>query len=289
MEREYLGYKKYVWFMGVVEDINDPLSLSRVRVRILSLHTEDSGVLPTADLHWATVSMPTTSAGVSGIGFSPNGLVQGSWVWGFFLDGEDAQQAMVCGTWHGIHETSAVTNKGFNDPSGEFPRYTNEPDTNKLARGENTIEDVVDDKIGNPASPYAAVYPNNKVIETTSGHIVELDDTEGAERIRLYHKSGSFVEMHPNGDVVQSHKNRWQITTGNDSARVTGDVNIFVDGNANLTCPSTNITGDVNIEGNLNISGESKASDHLSGGISGKTHTHIDTPGLGAGKTTPPQ
>ena len=305
MEKEYLGYKKYVWFMGVVEDIYDPLSLSRVRVRMLSLHTEIKEILPTEELHWAIVSMPTTSASTSGIGHSPSGLVQGSWVWGFFLDGEDAQQPMVCGSWHGIPEPGGDLNLGFNDPDKEFPRYTNEPDTNKLARGENTITDYVDDKINNPPSQYAATYPNNKVIETTSGHIVEVDDTPGAERIRVFHTSDTFIEMHPNGDVVQyGANNNFRIVTSNDSLRVKGNVTIFVDGDADMTVngnvnqtvggeltldvskgatvsvPTTNWTGNINLEGNIDITGTSTASgDHVSAGISGKGHKHPQTGG----------
>ncbi len=63
-----------------------------------------------------------------------------------------------------------------------------------------------------------------------------------------------------------------------------------VSGTTSLTCPNTNIQGDVNISGDLNITGTSTASgDHVSAGISGKGHTHRDTPGLGAGTTTPPQ
>ena len=37
------------------------------------------------------------------------------------------------------------------------------------------------------------VYPKNHVYETESGHIKEFDDTEGAERIHEYHKSGTFL------------------------------------------------------------------------------------------------
>ena len=48
----------------------------------------------------------------------------------------------------------------------------------------------------------STVYPFNKVTETESGHIVEFDDTPGAERIHIYHRSGSFFEFHPNGDKV---------------------------------------------------------------------------------------
>ena len=42
------------FYLGVVEDRDDPLMLGRVRVRILGLHTHDKAVLPTADLPWVS-------------------------------------------------------------------------------------------------------------------------------------------------------------------------------------------------------------------------------------------
>jgi hypothetical protein len=300
----------FVWFTGVVEDINDPEMLSRVRVRCFGFHTDSKGLISTDSLPWATVMGPTTSAHVSGIGNVVHGLVQGSWVVGFFRDGPSAQDPVVMGTIGSTYEEAPNSNFGFADPDGQYPTIQQGDstyiDTNALSRGINTVERTLDSVIDEPPSAYAAEYPHNKVTETTSGHLIEIDDTPGSERIRVRHTSGTFVELHPNGDVVQSNSNKYQITSGNDSVHVTGQVTIIVDGNINLTansnlnaqvsgttsltCPTTNIQGDVNITGDLNISGTSTASgDHVSAGISGKGHTHRDTPGLGAGTTTQPQ
>lgn len=86
------------WWIGVVEDRMDPEKAGRVRVRIYGYHTEDKTLLPTIDLPWAIPIMPITSASTSGIGTTPLGLVTGSWVIGFFLDGEDMQQPAIFGT-----------------------------------------------------------------------------------------------------------------------------------------------------------------------------------------------
>lgn len=96
-----------VWAIGVVEDINDPLTLGRVRVRWFGWHPEDRDEVPTIDLPWASVLQPTNSASISGIGWSPNGLLQGSWVMGFFMDGRSAQYPVVVGTWAGIHKPNS--------------------------------------------------------------------------------------------------------------------------------------------------------------------------------------
>ena len=42
-----------------------------------------------------------------------------------------------------------------------------------------------------PETPYAAEYPENHVYESTSGHIMEFDDTIDKERIHLRHEIGT--------------------------------------------------------------------------------------------------
>ena len=84
---KFLGHNGFLWFTGVVEDRNDPNKAGRVRVRALGHHTSNTIILPTADLPWAHCMLPSTSAGISGLGQSATGLVEGSWVLGYFRDG----------------------------------------------------------------------------------------------------------------------------------------------------------------------------------------------------------
>ena len=86
------------WWIGVVEDRMDPEQCGRVRVRIYGYHTDDKTHLPTKDLPWAVPILPITSASTSGKGTTPLGPVTGTWVIGFFLDGEDMQQPAIFGT-----------------------------------------------------------------------------------------------------------------------------------------------------------------------------------------------
>lgn len=88
----------FIWWIGVVEDRMDPEKSGRVRVRIYGYHTDDKSLLPTADLPWAVPILPITSASISGIGSTPLGPVEGTWVLGFFLDGADMQQPAIFGT-----------------------------------------------------------------------------------------------------------------------------------------------------------------------------------------------
>ena len=86
------------WWTGVVEDRDDPEKLGRCRVRIFGWHIDDTRLLPTNALPWALPLQSVTSAAASGVGSTPIGIVTGTWVVGFFLDGDEAQQPVIMGT-----------------------------------------------------------------------------------------------------------------------------------------------------------------------------------------------
>ena len=85
------------WFVGRVVDINDPLKLDRIKVRIFGIHTEDTNMIPTADLPWAQVAIPTTEGGTSGLGFNTQ-IKPMAQVFGFFMDGRNSQLPLVIGS-----------------------------------------------------------------------------------------------------------------------------------------------------------------------------------------------
>jgi uncharacterized protein (TIGR02594 family) len=236
----FVGRKSFTWFIGVVEDRNDPVQLGRVRVRCFGWHTDKKDQIPTSALPWAVVINSTDSGSISGLGTTPPGLLEGSWVLGFFLDGDTGQEPAILGSITGIPDALPNTQLGFNDPQGNFPRYINESDVNKLARGINTITYTPDSSIEEPASPFNAKYPFNHVTETESGHIKEYDDTPGAERIRESHRSGSLYEIHPNGDkVVRVVGKKYAIVAGDESVHIGGEVKVIIDGNVDVKIGGT--------------------------------------------------
>jgi len=298
--RQYIGRDDFTWFIGVVEDRNDPAQLGRVRVRTFGYHTDNKDQIPTEALPWATPINSVDSASISGVGTSPTGMVEGTWVVGFFIDGDRAQEPAIIGTLAGAPSALAETTLGFNDPNGVYPKYINQSDVNDRARGvAQAAPPVLSSTIATPDSPYAPTYPYNHVRSTESGHYKEYDDTPSAERIKEFHKSGTMYEVYPDGTkVTHIVKDNYTVVAGEDKIHVKGNVTIYVDGDTNLTVsgtttvetPTTNWTGDINLTGDINITGTSTASvDHISSGISGKSHTHKDTPGLGAGTTSKPQ
>lgn len=88
-------------YTGCIENRKDPLKLGRCQVRVVGVHTHDKTALPTEDLPWAYPMQPITSAAISGIGSSPVGVVEGTWVVVMFRD-DDQQQPIILGTIGGI-------------------------------------------------------------------------------------------------------------------------------------------------------------------------------------------
>ena len=349
---------------GVVEDINDPESAGRVRVRVFGLHTENLDEIPVESLPWAMTLQPTNSPSAGGIGSSGTGLLCGATVSLYFRDAPENQHPVVIGSFLGVPVEKRPPDVGFQDPTGFLPREDRlgEPDTNRLARGiidDTSVEDqnnsrsmgvtypvasseqkrqealaeknteagesgaeqpqtppsdaekrdavldkllglaglstddleqlgldadtlkafgLTDDEIkilflgeetetvtenpedpenpivekkkatleysspdknlqtwDEPESPYNAKYTYNKVYESQSGHVVEMDDTPNAERIRLYHRSGTMVEVHPDGTKVQRSKGSDYVIVENDQKiNVKGDYQISVSGNSNV-------------------------------------------------------
>ncbi len=43
---------------------------------------------------------------------------------------------------------------------------------------------------------------DNKVYKSKAGHLVEIDNTDGSERINIKHKSGSFIRMDSSGGIT---------------------------------------------------------------------------------------
>ena len=86
----------------------DPLRLGRCKVRAFGYHSSDIKEQPTNTLPWALPMMPITSAGQTAVGESPTGPVEGTWVMGFFRDGDDMQEPIYMGTIPGIPEGPGV-------------------------------------------------------------------------------------------------------------------------------------------------------------------------------------
>ena len=262
-----MGKDGFTWFVGVVEDRADPKKLGRLRVRCLGYHAKELNKLPTADLPWAHVMNPITSATVSGVGNTPLGAVEGTWVIGFFIDGPDAQQPMIMGTLPGVPKDLPVKDAvaGFQDYiNANYPKYK-ESDVNRLARNDSdsphstlTLRkadrdlavgtaqvdgvfsgvaqipaDLDQDNGGQwnePETEYAATYPRNHVMETEGGHLKEYDDTPGKERIHERHASGSGYEIFSDGTkITRVKQDNYNIISNDEYCHIQGNSRETID------------------------------------------------------------
>lgn len=164
-----------MFYRGIVEDNNDPSKIGRVKVRIFGIH-DDAGV-NTSDLPWAEVAGGTEFGLVSGVGIS-SVLRKGTMVWVFFKE-DDSNYPVVFATSKG-NNTSADPYSGvFKDPDGIYPK-----------------------RMGSDIHPNAqGSYTALATLETACGHLIELDDTEGNERVKVTHKTGSYIFIDKEGNI----------------------------------------------------------------------------------------
>lgn len=290
----------FVWFTGVVEDIIDPLQMGRVRVRCFGFHTDNKDLIPTASLPWAVVMTPITSGSISGIGRSATGILPGSWVVGFFRDGSSAQDPVVLGSIPS-QTIGRPTSVGFTDPSGINPRNpgaidTPVPATNqyrssqgyitKIDTRQTKVETAIPPKMPTVSIPGAdsyytrntwdswdvtktvtPLYPKNHVWETESGHILEVDDTPGYERISVLHKSGTYHEIRANGDQTLSVRgDRYTVIFGTDNIYVKGAVNLTIDGDLRTL-----------VKGNYHLEVEGNMTEYIKGSLQTKVGNSVQS------------
>ena len=164
----------------------------------------------------------------------------------------------------GQEETVGVPQEGFAVSSGEYPNrdYYFGTSINKAAKGE-TVHQIdlgggdFDVPLNLPDQK-PSQYPYNQVSETPSGHVIEIDDTPGGERVMIKHRTGAGIEMRADGSVViSSKKQRIEVTGGDQTTIIEGEGNLVYKGNLNIT-----VTGDYNVDVggnyNLNVAGDKK-------------------------------
>jgi hypothetical protein len=218
--------------------------------------TDEEPGVKTNELPWAQVMQPVNNGPNSGFGGPVTGILKGTWVMGMFLDGQIAREPLVMGSIPGIpmntnpnpidkeaHTNGGPPEEGFYDPTGEYPKSrkdwgNEEPDTSRLTRNDSDYAHTIirkkylrqhESKFANGFEikepvfkewqEFKSKYPNNKAMETPSGHVFEIDDTPEFERIHVYHKNGSYIEM---GGAVGP---------GNRIDKVTGDWYTMIDRN----------------------------------------------------------
>lgn len=282
-EKNSVGLDSFCWFFGIVEGRQDPLKLGRVRVRAFGWHDDSLAAIPTEHLPWAqciggrdtetqyrdgdmifglfsdgrSAQKPFVVGLVNGNFTVPNDTSKGFNDLRAMSELQNAprfvQSAQYNTDGSGIKiteqsaaphhpnsleiNTPTITGVAFNKPAGTvIAQRQQNLDTNvNTANGQSWSE---------PKPAYMPVYPYDRVYASESGHVVEIDDTPGHERIAVQHRSGSFTEWMPTGSVVEKvTKTKYTILMADDNIHVMGKVRITVSGDAYIQ-----VVGDCNLE-----------------------------------------
>jgi len=128
LKTNFVGRDGFVWWIGRVakpevwrdeSTDTDAGWAFRCRVRIIGYHPFDDSILPDEDLPWSHVLVDATSgSGQACLGESSR-MVGGETVFGFFLDGEEAQQPVIFGALaRNVNPLGAKNSDGFLIPQG---------------------------------------------------------------------------------------------------------------------------------------------------------------------------
>ena len=265
------GFNNMLYFAGVVEDNNDLSNAGRVRVRAFGIHpprasegNEDS--VPTEHLPWATVL--DSSFGVSPV--IPN---VGEWVFGFFIDGGEAQQPMIMGRLPGQHlqfpyGSGEPGEDGYLPP--EAVTQFGKPDLHRYQGGEgasqgqtltqrvmtnNNIPQANGESYDEPPIQMPENNYKNRLIKSADGdNFIVLGsgmDGEASDYFLISHSSGSVFQIDANGTIfVKAFADKYNTTQGIESTYVRGSSHSTIDEDYTLKVGKS---GKIQVNGRLDI------------------------------------
>lgn len=196
-KRHFVGRDGFIWWIGQVvseekwagnipakptRNTSDHAGFGeRYKVRIMGYHTANKKELSDDELPWASVMYPVTAGGGGAGTWSNAAIRQGNFVFGFFIDGEDAQQPVIMGVL-GTNQYTALASK--DNPDIAFFPFSGYTNTNTVARYSLTL----DNQTSPPATQTGSTQkPSNK------------GKQEGVAGQEL--SSGSDKEQYENGKV----------------------------------------------------------------------------------------
>jgi len=130
LKSNFLGRDGFRWWIGQIPPIGAQGGQAggsgwgnRTKVRILGYHPYSEKELPNDDLPWAQVLIPTTSGSGAANVATDVKLQPGDTVFGFFLDGDNAQIPVVLST---FGRTSQVPSTDYEGPFQPFTGYSDQ-------------------------------------------------------------------------------------------------------------------------------------------------------------------
>lgn len=82
-----------------------------------------------------------------------------------------------------------------------------------------------------------------KIYRTAAGHVLQMDNTEGDEKIVIQHKSATAITIDVDGNVIIEHKGGAKVELKDDTT-------------VEVTSDNINLVGDITLDGNVHVTGD---------------------------------
>jgi hypothetical protein len=161
LKSNFLGRDGFRWWIGQIapEEVQKQLNKdgwgNRLKVRIMGYHPYNVTELPDEDLPWAQVLL-STSDGTGSSNYATSHKVRPSdIVFGFFLDGDNAQIPVISGC---FGKTSQVPSEEYAGPFIPFTGYTNriQNDGSRINKNEKNEQTTTSQTTPSPLPPQIA-------------------------------------------------------------------------------------------------------------------------------------
>jgi len=228
-KRHFVGRDGFIWWIGQIasekswkDNIpalpvgsnNDIQGFGeRYRVRIMGYHTYDPERITDEELPWAYIMYPPTAGSGGRSSSQSSNLAQGTFVFGFFLDGEDAQTPIIMGVL-GNNDYAAVSKNIPPVRFVPFSGYTENDYVAWYAQRTETGGEVVKQN-GPQAAKGTAEVPgektgesnNQKITESANHDLTEAASEAAADEPTQPLAKPSRCEPVPVGKIQQQIKN----------------------------------------------------------------------------------
>lgn len=200
------GLDGFVWWTGVVEGRQDPEKLSRVQVRMYVWHTDDKSLIPTDNLLWAHPVFPTNNTNET---YCPK---EGDTVFGFYIDGKDAQQPYIFGRFPDKPAKAYSAQKGFSDPGTDMTSRPTEVSSRTIIDGEGLkYSDASPKRYPSPLDEVTTSrFARNENLDKTPLPFIKENIIKGIEIAY----GGSWNEIDPDYGTVYPYNDSKQSESG---------------------------------------------------------------------------
>jgi len=313
--KDFAGAGGFIWWIGFVENRQDPLKLGRLKVRCVGWNADNKMELPTDILPWAQVAFPINNT-------NPYCPKEGDMVFGFFMDGEMTQQPVVLGSFPSVALKAANIQEAYSDPrtsdelkasprspetkkyntdgtgivitektqASNYPLNLDEPTTSRLARNDSdTItKTFIQERKDNKVSDIPTVTTTWNEPETKYDTVYPYNnvmETESGHIIEYDDTPGKerIHIAHRNGSFTEWYPDgdRVEKITKDKYSIVMKDDNVYIMGKCNITVQGNaevyvKKNASVKIDGNLDVNVQENANVYVKKNASVKVDGNVD-------------